>query len=244
LYDSGAHLVAVWAPALQPSDATDPRFADLIANGREFHRESLRFRDAQQFSKGFLVDRWNSIEKHPRKNNRIERQTALNALRRRPFEIVGLAVKTYLGYYYVESLQRHTRNDLGYGEVTDEQLEILAENFGFITQKHLPAHPLSLLQQYFVAAWPYYLLVVISPLIWVFAIFITRQRAFAFLLFVHASVLLVVITALSARPCVRYLQPISMLMLLGIAVCVDKVATRTKRTAEFASDVGAVPKAL
>src|SRR5262249_50105412 len=33
LYDAGAHLVAVWAPILEPSDASDPRFGDIIANG-------------------------------------------------------------------------------------------------------------------------------------------------------------------------------------------------------------------
>ena len=33
LYDTGSHLAAVWAPALEPSDATDPRFGEIIANG-------------------------------------------------------------------------------------------------------------------------------------------------------------------------------------------------------------------
>src|SRR3954452_9107100 len=36
LYDAGAHLAAVWAPALVPSDASDPRFRDIIANGHQF----------------------------------------------------------------------------------------------------------------------------------------------------------------------------------------------------------------
>jgi hypothetical protein len=245
LYDTGAHLVAVWAPALQPSDATDPRFAELIANGSQFHIKSFGLRDAQQFSKDFLVDRWNKIEKHPRKNDRIARETALNALRQRPLEIAGVAFKTYLGYCYIELLQRYARKDLGYNELTDEQLNILAEKFGFITQKALPAQPLSYLQRYFVAAWPYYLVVIISPLIWGFATFITRQRPFAFVVFVHASILLVVITALSPRASVRYLQPLSMLALLGIAVCFGKIATKTKPiTPESGSDATAVPKLL
>ena len=42
LYDAGAHLAAVWAPALEPSDATDPRFGDLIANGDQFKINDLR----------------------------------------------------------------------------------------------------------------------------------------------------------------------------------------------------------
>jgi hypothetical protein len=39
------------------------------------------------------------------------------------------------------------------------------------------------------------------------------KRAFVFLLFIHALILIVVITALSPQASVRYLQPISMLTL-------------------------------
>jgi hypothetical protein len=112
LYDAGAHLVAVWAPALQPSDATDQRFGDLIANGREFKIRSVLLRDAQQFGKGFLVDRWSKIEKNTRKRDRVARETAMNALRRRPLQIVDLTVKTYLGYCGIASIQWYARRDL------------------------------------------------------------------------------------------------------------------------------------
>ena len=94
LYDAGAHLAAVWAPALQPSDATDPRFRDLIANGDQFEIDNLRQRNAQQFSDGFLMGRWSKIEKDPYKRDRIAKETAINALRRRPLEIVELTLKT------------------------------------------------------------------------------------------------------------------------------------------------------
>ena len=96
---------------------------------------------------GLLIDRWREIEKDPRKNDRIARETAINALRRRPLEIVGLAVKTYMEYWNLESIWRYARNDLGYGELSDDQIKVLAEKFGFQTVKHLPAQPYSLLQQ-------------------------------------------------------------------------------------------------
>ena len=41
----------------------------------------------------------------------------MNALRRRPLQIVGLAVKTYMGYWNITSIQLYARSDLGYGEV-------------------------------------------------------------------------------------------------------------------------------
>ena len=229
LYNAGAHLVAVWAPALQPSDATDSRLGDLIANGRQFNMQSLGLRDAQQFAKGFLVDRWSEIEKDPTKKDRVARETAINALRRRPLQVVGLAVKTYTDYCGIQFMQSYARKDLGYGRFTDDQLKMLAERFGFVTGKQIPTQPLSLLQRYFVAAWPYYFLVIVSPLICAFGTLVARHRTFAFLLFVHASILLIAIAALSPRPCIRYLQPVSVLTLLSVAICVGWFVSKRVR---------------
>jgi hypothetical protein len=231
LYDAGAHLIAVWAPALEPSDASDPRFGAVIANGHQFKMKDLHLRNAQQYGDGLLVKRWREIEKDPRKNDRIARETAINAMRRRPLEIVGLAVKTYLGYWNLGSIRWYARSDLGYGKLSDDQIKVLAEKFGFQTVKHLPVQPYSLLQQYFLAAWPYYLVVVVSPLVCAFATWLSRDRSFALLLFIHASILMVVVTALSPQACIRYLQPVSVLTLFSIAICVDWLDRRARPAA-------------
>ena len=185
LHDSGAHLVSVWAPALEPSDATDSRLRDLIANGHQFKIDDLTLRNAQHFGEGFLIDRWRKIEKNRKKSDRIAKETAMNALRRRPLQIVGLAMKTYMGYWGIASIQSYAREDLGYGELTEEQVKVLAEKFRFITVKLLPAQPFSLLQRYFLGGWPYYFIVVVSPLTCALATWVSRQRAFALLLFIH-----------------------------------------------------------
>jgi hypothetical protein len=231
LHDSGLHLAAVWAPALKPSDATDSRFRDLIANGDQFKIDDLKLRNAQHFGEGFLIDRWAKIEKNRRKRDRIARETAMNALRRRPLQIAGLALKTYMGYWGIASIQLYAREDLGYGELSDEQLNVFVEKFRFTTVKRLPAQPFSLSQQYFLGGWPYYFIVVVSPLICALAMWVSRQRAFVFLLFVHASILMVVITALSPQASVRYLQPVSLLTLLSIAICIDWLARKARPSA-------------
>ena len=87
---------------------------------------------------GLLIDRWREIEKDRRKNDRVARETAINALRRRPLEIVGLAVQTYMGYWNPGSIWRYARNDLGYGKLNDDQIKMFAEKFGFQTVQHLP----------------------------------------------------------------------------------------------------------
>jgi hypothetical protein len=228
LYDAGAHLVAVWAPALEASDASDSRFAEIIANGYQFKIKKLSLRNAQQFGKGLLMDRWREIERDPRKNDQVARETAMNALRHRPLEIIGLAVKTYMGYTTLGSIRRYARTDLGYGILSDDQIRMLAENFGFQTVKNLSARPHSLLQRYFLGAWPYYFIVIVSPLVCAFATWLSRDRAFGLLLVIHASILMVVVTALSPQASVRYLQPVSVLTLLSIAICFDWSARRAR----------------
>jgi hypothetical protein len=228
LYDTGAHLAAVWAPALEPSDASDPRFGEIIGNGQQFKIKDLRSRNGQQYRPGLLMHRWREIEKDPRKNDLVARETAINALRRRPLEIVGLAVKTYMEYWNPDIIWSYARVDLGYGELSDDQIKMLAEKFGFQTAKHLPTLPLSLLQQYFLAALSYYFIVIVSPLVCAFAIWLSRDRVFTLLLFAHASILMVVVTVLSPQPCIRYLQPVSLLTLLSIAICADGLARRAR----------------
>lgn len=228
LYDTGAHLVAVWAPVLEPSDATDPRFGRIIANGDQFKIKELRLRNAQQFGTSMLMNRWLEIEKDPRTSDRIARETAMNALRRQPLRIVGLAMSTYMGYWNPFAVWHYARSDLGYAKIGDDQIKLLAEKFGFRTVKDPRTLPYSLLQLYFLGAFPYYFAVALCPLVWIVAIWVSRHRAFAILLFFHASILMVVVTALSPQACIRYLQPVSVLTLLGIAVCVDLRATRVK----------------
>ena len=94
------------------------------------------------------MDRWREIEKDHRKNDRVARETAINALRHRPLEIVGLAVKTYMGYWNPGSMWRYARTDLGYAKLNDDQVKMLAEKFEFRTIKDARTQPYSLLQRY------------------------------------------------------------------------------------------------
>ena len=92
----------------------------------------------------------------------------MNALRRRPLQIAGLALRTYMGYWGIASIHSYAREDLGGVDLTDDQIKMLAQKFRFATVKWITSQPLSLLQWYFVRAWPYYFIVVVSPLVCAF----------------------------------------------------------------------------
>ena len=155
----------------------------------------------------------------------------MNALHRRPLQIAELAMKTYLGYWSLGSIQGYAREDLGDGVLTDEEVNRIAEKFRFRTKKTVPTQPFSLSQRYFLAAWPYYFIIIVSPLTCAFATWLARDRPFAFLLFVHASILVLVVTALSPQASIRYFHPLSVLTLLRIGICVDCFARRARPAA-------------
>ena len=50
-------------------------------------------------------------------------QTAMDALRRRPLQIVDLAVKTYMGYWQIPAIQQYARTDLGNNDLTEEEVK-------------------------------------------------------------------------------------------------------------------------
>src|SRR5262249_16684688 len=90
LHDSGYFLLAACGPVLRPSDASDPRLAEIIKHGAEFGLGDISLRNAQRFAEGGIVDRWRRIENNRRKSNKIASQTALNALRREPLAVISL----------------------------------------------------------------------------------------------------------------------------------------------------------
>jgi hypothetical protein len=227
LYATGLSILSFWAPALVPEDATDPRLAQIIKQGKEFNIEDLDSRNAQCFAPGGLVDRWLKVELDFSRANEVARQTALRALKRNPAAIIALAVKTYGEYWSASSIKHYARFDLAHGNFTSE-VPILAERFHWATPPKTMNEHFSLAQRYLLGSWAYCFLLLVTPAICGMALLRTLDPRSLILIFVHASVLLAVITTLALQPSVRYLQPFSLLTILSLAVCIQAILSRGK----------------
>ena len=216
LHASGIIQLAILSPVLEPADSPDPGLADVIRKGDEFHLKDLNFRDNQRFSPGYLIDRFSTV--HPERSSaeRIARETAMNALRRNPLAVLNLGWRVYSDYWSVAAMRASARSDFGFNNPPKEDLlDLLASRFHLAIDTKNQTE--SFLQQWFVAAWPYYFLILLAPLPAAFAVAFPRTRGYAFLLFVHITVTLLVSTVFGGHT-VRYLQPISFATLLVIAV--------------------------
>jgi len=225
-YDTGLHLLAVWAPALKPEDAVDPRLAQVIAQGGEYHIERLGRRNSQRFTPGLLIDRWLKLEGDAKKANEIGKQTAMRALRRNSLQILYLAAQTFAQYWDLKDLRHYMRLDLGHADLTLEQCSMLAEHFHLATNGRIRGAPPTILQTYFLRSYLYCLLVMTAPLLAGASLLLRRTRTYCALVLLHATITLAVVTTFAPNPSVRYLQPVSLLTLLILAVYAKALSDR------------------
>jgi len=93
----------------------------------------------------------------------------------------------------------------------------------FVALADLPSKPNTIIRRYYVSASPYYLVLLLSPLLSFLLLFIARNKGQALLLFVHTAVVFAGTFLLCFLPVVRLLQPLSLLTLLSLALAVKSV---------------------
>lgn len=229
LYSTGATLLAYWAPVLQPEDASDPRLADLIRRGDEFGLRNPAFRNGQRFRPGGLIDRLSKLERNRSKADSVAKKTALHALWRDPLGILGIGWRTYVGYWNVAAMKKCAVLDFSFRRPPDDKLiALLASRFHLTYAKGTTT--MSVIQLYYVVAWPYYFLLLLSPLLSGLAIALRSVRRYAILLFVHISIMMAMAMTFGSGS-IRYLQPISFMTLLVLALGA-KIALRSVRKDE------------
>ena len=226
LLGTGSHVLAGLAPIIEPEDAADPRLAEIIRRGEEFSIKDMRLRNNQQHSPGFLLDRWRKVEPDLTRSNEIAKETAINALQRNPLLVMGLTLRTFRAYWGRSNLLDYQRLDLGHVDVSEGSVKVYADRFHFAPDRKIHFAPWTVMQRYFVNAWPYCYVVLLSPVLGLFAVFIARDKRYALLVLIHMLILLGGTLAFTSAPSVRYLQPVSVLTLIAVAVCLTRLPAR------------------
>jgi hypothetical protein len=230
LHASGLTMLAAWAPALKPSDSSDPRLSQLIANGDQFHLKDIEARNAQLYFPGGLLDSWKKIEPNEITQNDVAKQAALHALLHRPIPVLKLGVQTFQDYWDFGGMRKTTKIDLQTIFPWDTNLREAAARFHVVPPRREHATMYRLLQRYQILAQPYYYIVLLSPLVCSCLVFLLRDGN-SFLLLLHSWILLGTITLMAMGPTARYLQPMSLLTILIFALLVKTVTARQSHLA-------------
>jgi hypothetical protein len=217
LYSSGFSVLAAWAPVLQPVDSPDPRLAHIIAEGGQFRLRDPRRRNNQLYSDGQLISRWKETEANLARAEQVARQTALHALSHRPFSILRLGVFTFIDYFNRRQIHRQAVRDLGIGDWPKPLEQQLRTRLHYTPPAPAEVRKGSLLQRYFVAAQPYYYVVALCPFLCGALLFFVRETH-VLLILTHACIFLATNSLLAVTASVRYLQPLSLLLIFVLAL--------------------------
>ncbi len=235
VYVTGLNLLAMWAPAVVPADAPDPRLAQLIVEGEQKGLKDPGARGLQLYGAGYLIDRWKHTETDLATADRIAKETAVHALMHQPISVLGLAWDTFAGYWRYDRLRRQAKYELGNIRIPESLRHQLVRYFHYSAppEKEAAKHR-SPLQRYFLDSQPYYYLTVLAPFLCL-ALLIIHPRPTVFLLLVHSAFLLGTSILFTVTATVRYLQPLSLLTLLALAAAWELVAERRALSASRAT---------
>jgi hypothetical protein len=162
-----------------------------------------------------LIDRLKKLEPNRSKADSLAKRTALHALWRDPLGVLGIGWRTYLSYYTVAAMKKCAESDFSFRRPPDDKMiALLASHFHLSYEGTTTMSPTQL---YYVAAWPYYFLILLAPLLSGLAIALRPVRRYAILLFVHISIMMAMAMTFGSDS-IRYLQPISFMTLLVLAL--------------------------
>jgi hypothetical protein len=113
------------------------------------------------------------------------------------------------------------------GKLNEAQLKYLGEKFHWAGRADVGAEPRTFTQSFYLVATPWFFLPMLSPVLGLLSLFVAQNKAHAWLLFMHANILLAVTFLFSTGPFTRYLQPLSLLTLLIIAVMLKSFLSPT-----------------
>ena len=150
------------------------------------------------------------------------KRIAYRVIRRDPFGCIRLAVQTYLLFYSREYMSESMRQEAGMRELEPGQLKILS-NY------HLDARGLpfmkSLTRQYYLASWPFFLLLLHTPVALLLAAALVRpgKRRLLWFLVLITGLQVATVQMLEVEPSTRYLHPVTVPFVIAIGVCATRL---------------------
>jgi hypothetical protein len=226
VYSTGVTILAFWSPVLEPGDSPDPELAELIRKGDEMGLKERRARNGQLFSPTGLIERVFQLQPDRSKADNLAKQTAFHALLRDPLGVLGLTWYTYADYWSVSAMKDFLEKDFSfYNPPGGDLIQLLATSFHLA---HNNTNVKTFLQSYYVAGWPYYYLVLVAPLLSALAILLKAGRPYAILLFVHSSIIMGLAMTFGSET-MRFLQPVSFMTLLIVALWISEALKRLSR---------------
>lgn len=229
---NGLFLISAWAPVVDVADAGDPIMAEALRQQAvhpdfplraHYHRESQLWRD-----NGLRCRLLRALNNDVYAANESAKRTCRNTFFRDPW---GLAVLTWetLGRYWMplDEQQNRLLTEQGSDRAWPENLlTLLRDHYGYTPKTE--ATTLTPLKRYHLASYPWCMVLLMSPLLWLlcYPLCTAAQRSGALLLFLLSGLIIGAVCVATTVSTLRYLHPFSFTSIMALAVLTNRLFDR------------------
>lgn len=216
-YVDGFFLLTNVSPLVTPADTDNPALREVLAQPLLYGAapDAYNSRNAEMFLDDGLVSRIKKTFGDEHAANVEARRIAYRVIARDPLGFAGLALQTYTKFWSRDYMRRVLDDESGMRELGPDELRMLAAY-------HLDAATLpfmkTLTRQYYLSAWPYYLLLLHTPLVMAAAWILAPRGARTALLLVLAlaAVHVSLVQAAGVEPSPRHLHAVAVFLGIGL----------------------------
>lgn len=227
LYADGFFLIGTVSPLITAADTDIPQLAPVLSQPLVYAKGEDRaiYRAAELYLDDGLVTRIKVALKDDYRANAEAKRIAYRAIRRDPAGLIRLAMQTSLLIYSWNYMKDSMRLEAGMRELEPEHLRVLSHY-------HLDARELPFMKtftrQYYLGSWPWFLLVLHTPLALLACAAVERPGARRLIWFLALTACVQVGTAqlLQVEPSTRYLHPTAVLFAIAIGVFMSRLRAR------------------
>jgi hypothetical protein len=222
-YADGFFLLSNVAPLVKAGDTDNPIIAKIVSEPLVFARDTSKWnvRNAEMFNDEGLVPRIQRAFHEDYQANAECKRIARNAILRDPLGFAGLAMESYFKFFD----RKYMANILQYESATSP---LSADELNLLGRYHLNATELAshdtVTRKYHLASWPYYILLLHTPLVLLAAVIVVKPGSRKLLLFLLliGTVQVVIVQVLGVEPSPRHNHAVAVLLVIGVGVLIER----------------------
>jgi hypothetical protein len=228
-YADGFFLLSNVSPLVRPEDTDDPRIAELLRQPLIYgnHLEEWNSRNAEMFAGDGLVPRIQKAVKDDYRANLECKRIARRVIFRDPIGFLGLAADSYRKFFSRDYMKMVMEFEAAMQPLSTDELNLLARFH--LSATELATHK-TVTRKYYLAALPYYILLIHTPLILIASTIVggSELRKFSVFLLLICSVHVAVVQVLGVEPSPRHNHAVAIFLAIAVGVMAERLARRAR----------------
>jgi len=227
----GFFLLATWAPVVEPRDFPVSALRSAVFDQPVLDLKNRHLREEQLFHPDGLCGRIRSLLGTD-EGSQVAKQTTINAFKRAPLEVLKLSWQNFTDFFDTRLISAQIEKDLAMDpDQASAYRQFVEDCYAFPEPRSSPnEQPMTLLKTYYRHMLTWYWFLILSPLVCLGPLLLSRgiRRILLLELFFSICVCVCVAGFLSLFPIVRYLHPLAWLIFFPTAILLDRLVPAGK----------------